>query len=80
MKAGKMLNTSCVIIFLVIPALIIVGILIFGEKTSLLSAKESYQKASEILENQAREAVLTKISAGSIPRDISGPMSARKKR
>ena len=77
------MNKICTILsyfILGVGFLILIGIAIFSPKTFPLSAKESFEKAQEVLESQKREAILIKISTGSIPRNISGPMSSLERR
>ncbi|MEW6233365.1 MAG: hypothetical protein AB1566_13780, partial [Chloroflexota bacterium] len=76
MKIGNIIAKIFFILFLVVPILIVCGIAIFGEKTSRLSAKESYQKAFQALQTQGREAVLTGIYTGSIPTSIRGSVAS----
>ena len=68
------------ILIIAVPIIIVIGVAIFGEKTSPLSAKESYQKALEVIQDQGRDAVLTRIYTGEIPRNISGSIQRVKGR
>lgn len=58
------------ILILVVPIILVIGLAIFGEKTSPLSAKESYQRAVEVIQDQGRDVVLTRIYTGKIPINI----------
>lgn len=64
------------VLFFVVPILIVVGILIFFVRPPTLSARESYQKASEILRTRDKEAVLINIWTGYIPLTIQGSASS----
>jgi hypothetical protein len=73
MKTRKIIGGIGVVlmIFLVLLLLDMEGYL----SPPTLSAKEGFEKASEILENQGRKAVFTEISVIRIPAKISGPIT-----